>query len=266
MQSQISDIPLEILEFIKDKPFHFNEIGMSDSQVICFDNMYLKIENASEESDNEHRIMTWLNGKIPVPKIICSNKVNKKNYLLMSRINGKMACDEQYMQNPDLLVKLLADGLKMLWSVDISDCHYDNSLCNKLQLAEQRVKSNLCSMEDVEKDTYGENGFKNPEDLLQWLKDNQPTEDIVFSHGDYCLPNIFFESDQISGFIDLGRSGKADRYQDIALCYRSLVHNADGTYGGKVYSQLNPERLFEELEIEPDWDKLKYYILLDELF
>ena len=55
-------------------------------------------------------------------------------------------------------------------------------------------------------------------------------------------------------------------FDDIALCYRSLKHNFDGTYGGKVYEDFNPELLFEKLGIEPDWDKLKYYILLDELF
>jgi aminoglycoside phosphotransferase len=57
-----------------------------------------------------------------------------------------------------------------------------------------------------------------------------------------------------------------DKWNDIALCYRSLKHNFDGTYGGKVYKDFNPDILFEKLEIEPDWDKINYYILLDELF
>lgn len=97
-----------------------------------------------------------------------------------------------------------------------------------------------------------------------------PEEDPVFSHGDYCLPNLFLKEGKVSGYMDLGRSGIADRYQDIALCYRSLKHNYSGRYGGKVYTQLNPdfrpESLFEELGIEPDWEKIRYYILLDELF
>ena len=81
-----------------------------------------------------------------------------------------------------------------------------------------------------------------------------------------CLPNVFLQQDKISGFIDLGRCGIADRYQDIALCYRSLVNNYQGAYGGKVYPTFYPERLFEKLGIEPDWEKVRYYILLDELF
>ena len=48
-----------------------------------------------------------------------------------------------------------------------------------------------------------------------------------------------------------------------ALWYK---HNFDGIYGGKKYEDFNPDILFEALGIEPDWEKIKYYRLLDELF
>lgn len=102
--------------------------------------------------------------------------------------------------------------------------------------------------------------------LLSWLEANRPEEELVLSHGDFCLPNIFLEKEKLSGFIDLGRMGLADKWQDIALCYRSLKHNFEGYYGGKVYEGFDPDILFEALGIEPDWQKLNYYILLDELF
>lgn len=163
-------------------------------------------------------------------------------------------------------IKLLAEGLRRLWSVDISSCLYTNSTDNKLKNVEMNVRNNLCNMEDAEPGTYGANGFDNPAQLLQWLKDNKAIEEFVFSHRDYCLPNIFVKENRINGFIDLGRSGVADKYQDIALCYRSLQHNFVGVYGGKRYGNFNAIILFDELEIIPDWDKIKYYILLDELF
>ena len=77
---------------------------------------------------------------------------------------------------------------------------------------------------------------------------------------------IQVENDRIKGFIDLDRAGIGDKWNDIALCYRSLKHNFDGTYGGKVYEDFNPDMLFEALGIEPDWEKIQYYLLLDELF
>lgn len=64
----------------------------------------------------------------------------------------------------------------------------------------------------------------------------------------------------------MGRSGIADKYQDIALCYRSLKNNLAGRYGGRAYKDFDAGMLFRALDIAPDWDKIRYYILLDELF
>ena len=90
---------------------------------------------------------------------------------------------------------------------------------------------------------------------------------MVFTHGDLSLPNILVKNNRVSGFIDLGKMGIADRWQDIAICYRSLKHNFEGNFnGGFPYEGYSPEMLFEKLGIAADPDKLRYYILLDELF
>ena len=102
--------------------------------------------------------------------------------------------------------------------------------------------------------------------LLNWLVDNKPKKELVLSHGDFCLPNIFINNDKISGFIDLGRIGIGDKWNDIALCYRSIKWNAKGRYGGNGYPKLNPDMLFDALEIETNYEKIEYYTLLDELF
>jgi len=177
-----------------------------------------------------------------------------------------MLCDESYMTNPELLVDVLVKALKMLWQVDISDCPFDAGIDRKLQMARYNLEHDNVDLDNVEPETFGEDGFEDPEALLKWLIQNKPEEELVFSHGDFCLPNIFAQNDEISGFIDLGRAGVADKYQDIALCYRSLKHNFEGKYGGEKYENFNPDILFEKLGITPDWDKINYYILLDELF
>ena len=69
-----------------------------------------------------------------------------------------------------------------------------------------------------------------------------------------------------SGLIDLGACGIGDRWRDIALCYRSLRWNAEGAYGGKVYPDVKSQMLFDALGIGPDLEKIRYYILMDELF
>ena len=49
-------------------------------------------------------------------------------------------------------------------------------------------------------------------------------------------------------------------------CLRSLKSNFGGVYNGRRRGDFNENMLFEALGIIPDWDKIRYYILLDELF
>ncbi len=62
------------------------------------------------------------------------------------------------------------------------------------------------------------------------LKTEKPEEELVFSHGDLGDSNIFVKDGKVSGFIDLGRSGRADKWYDIAFCVRSI----QGGYRGRT--------------------------------
>ena len=258
-------LPDKIAALLSEKTYRTDDIGMSDASVLLFQDNVLKIQPDNEEAENEYRMMAWLHGRLPVPEVLAFEKDGQKSWLLMSRCSGEAACSEKYMRNPDRQIKLLAQGLKNLWRTDIADCPSDCRLKHKLALARYQVEHGLVDIENTEPDTFGENGFENPARLLQWLYDNQPEEELVLSHGDYCLPNIFFSEHEIS-YIDLGKTGIADKWCDIALCYRSISHNYSGAYNGKAYSAPDDLLLFRELGLEPDRDKIRYYILLDELF
>ena len=156
----------------------------------------------------------------------------------------------------------------MMWEIDISSCPCNASrLTQRLKAAEHNVRNGLVDIENTEPETFGPGGFNGPEELLEWLKNNRPPEDIVLTHGDFCLPNIFAKGKDITGFIDLGKMGPADRWQDIAIAIRSLDHNFDGRYtDGKRIFDFKPQMLLDALDIEFDEEKYRYYILLDELF
>lgn len=259
-------LPKAIESRLESHKFLPDNIGLSKSKVYLFENQVLKIGEDNEEAENEYIIMEWLKDKLPVPRVLAFDKAEGKSWLLMTRVQGKMSCDEEYMKDPMKLTELLAGALKLLWHTDVTECPCIWNIDRKLEMAEYRVENNMVDTQNVEPDTYGENGFASPKELFQWLVENKPNEELVLSHGDFCLPNIMFEGKELKGYIDLGRMGVADRWQDIALCYRSLLHNYDGKYGGKKYEGFYPEMLFERLGIEPDMEKIRYYILLDELF
>lgn len=76
----------------------------------------------------------------------------------------------------------------MLQSIPIENCPFDNSLQIKLREALFNIENDLVDMDDWEEN----NRFKTPMELLEYLKQNQPKEiTLSFTHGDYCLPNIF---------------------------------------------------------------------------
>ncbi len=285
----------KIKKLIADEGCRTDDIGMSGASVLLYDTKVLKIQEPGEEEENEYRILKYLRGKLPVPKVHAYEHTDGMSYLLMDRCEGEMACAESYMIHPELLCKLLANGLKKLWSIDISACPSDQRLSYKLARAQYNIEHGLVDLDNVEPETFGENGFKGPEELLAWLWEHRPEEELVFSHGDFCLPNLFGVGTEVTGYIDLGRAGIADKWCDIALCYRSLSHNCNGKYrNSKAYTEydsmlLNPysklrrkahslpnpqsgfaisacRNLFRELGIAPDWEKIRYYILLDELF
>ena len=245
-----------------------NTVGCSSAGVYRYHNpentLYLKIAQADEEMRREHRLLRWLDGKLPVPEVKYWREQDGLAYLLTTEVPGRMTCDcpeTPLVAGPvENTVKLLADGLLLLQAVDIAGCPDDNTLNMRLASALHNIENGLVDMSDWNDDTM----FESPMELYDWLAANRPPEDICFTHGDYCLPNVFIDDTAVTGFIDLGRGGLAGKWQDIALCVRSLRYNLGDM------PQTEKERfvslLFSSLGIAPDWDKIKYYILLDELF
>lgn len=265
-------IPEEILALVRGEEHTVDRIGLSGSAVLMYPRYVLKIQPHLAEAENECLVARLLAGRtagrLPVPEIAAYVVEDGLAYTLMSRLGGRMLCSDEYLTDPDRLVRLAAEALRMLWEVDVTGFPSSVSrLGERLRAAEHNVERGLVDVDAVEPETFGSGGFASPEALLRWLCDNRPDEDLVFTHGDFCLPNILADGDRISGFIDLGKAGPADRWQDLAICHRSLRHNFDGTYtGGVTFPGLDADRLFRELGVPCDAEKLRYYILLDELF
>ena len=258
-------IPEAIGRLIAGKAFRADSIGRSQARVLIFDDCVLKIAPFSKQGEETVEVMRWLEGRLPVPKVLCCERGEGRQYLLMSRVPGRMACDDYYMARPKELVARLAEALRMLWSVDICGCPRIRDMDAELEAARLRVENRLVDMEYFDPAIFGAGDPRDPEALLAWLERSRPPYEPVLSHGDLCLPNVFIDDGRVSGLIDLEEAGVGDRWRDIAICWRSLKWNAEGVYGGGVYPDIRPEMLFDALGIAPDPDKLKYYLLLDEL-
>lgn len=259
-------LPEKIKAIIGQRPMVASNAGLSGAGVYIMPDMVLKVEAASRQAEREATMMAWLHGRLPVPQPLAVERRDGMQYLLMTRVPGEMLCAPYWLARPVLLLERLAEVLHSLWRVPVTDCPYPAMLDECLRTAEERVAAGRCSVENVEPGTYGPGGFASPEALLTWLQVNRPEETPVLSHGDLCLPNIFAAAEGVTGLIDLGLCGVADACRDLALCYRSLCHNTDGSYGALPVEGFEPKQLFDVLGMQPDWEKMRYYYLLDELF
>jgi len=211
----------------------------------------------------------WINNNVGlglVPRLLHNRYSRKYSYLVISKLYGKIASDRSFRSNRVKLVKAITNILNTLWSVDISKCDLDASLEFELRQAEYNVSNHLVDIDNVCDSTFDKNGkqgkFRSPEHLLKWLKENKPDEDLVFTHGDFTLTNIFLNDNyNLNGLIDLGQCGKADRYRDISICLRELRWELGDSWNSDL-----EDLFFRELKINKDNKKLEYYLLLDELF
>lgn len=164
----------------------------------------------------------------------------------MTKIKGKLLCDPSILSNRKRLIKSAVAALRILWSVDLTNCPFQQGLDMDLEEIKAKHRFNPDSREQK---------------LLNWLNENKPTtkpEDMVLSHGDLCLPNILVSCRGIEGFVDFCSVGIADKWRDIVTCLGSLKNNLEE-------NSFDEKEFFDILGLEPDQDKIKYYTLLNQL-
>ncbi len=247
--------------FVKDRE------GMSPARVYQLigrnETLYLKISDrryhgTTYDVEREKDMMVWLQGKLPVPEVLHFEQYENTNYLLMRAASGEPGyAYYEKRRDPEQMIRIYSEGIRLLQSVSIADCPFASDIDTRLGELDYLLQNNLA---DIDRDNWEDDTpFDDPQALYAFLKTHKPVEELVFSHGDFGDSNIFIANDHISGVIDLGRSGKADKWYDIAFCVRSIQHDL-GNQPGHL------DLFFDLLGIEPDWEQIRYFILLDELF
>ena len=75
----------------------------------------------------------------------------------------------------------------MIHSIPVDQCPFDGTLANDIEAARFNVVNGLVDEDDFDDVRQG----RSAEDLFRELLINRPAEeDLVFTHGDYCLPNM----------------------------------------------------------------------------
>lgn len=258
----MKNLPSNLTQILQNQTLVRNTIGQSNTQVYLAknSNAFLKIAGKSSNANlqREKEVLEWLSEKISVPLVLHFEETSEKTFLLISGIKGTNLADcVRKSKARESLLCDLAKNLKQIHSISIKDCPFQQTLRVKLQNARENIEKGLVDESDFENENKGKSAKALFDELIKLKLED---EDLVFTHGDFCLPNIIISKGKVSGFVDWERGGVADRYQDIALLFRSFDFNVGNTeqFEDLFCSCYGIDKL--------DKDKIRFYTMLDEFF
>lgn len=198
--------------------------------------------------------LEWIDRRLPCPKVLASAQIEGGGHaVVLSLPPGTRASSAEHVTRASRTVEYLAQALRFVHEIPIENCPFSARLELRLRSIKRRITI----------DQYDPSTFTPPYNrypvtrLLEILLDSRPGEDDdVFTHGSFGLDATLLDQSGISGVVDWGLAGVADRYVDLAAAVRSIAR------------VLGPEQIpdfFRWYGLEhPDPRKLDFYALLAE--
>ncbi len=208
------------------------------------------------ELTGEAERLRWLGAQgIACPRVLAADSTADRHWLLISALGGHDLASSPRL-SPPAIVALTATALRGLHTLDIAHCPFDHRLDRRIAMARERVAAGVVDESDFDDERRGRTAASVFEELVS--RRPAVAEDLVITHGDACLPNLMADAGRFSGFIDCGRLGVADRYQDIALACWSITYNLGTAWVAPFLQHYGLP--------DADAERLAYYRLLDEFF
>ena len=70
-----------------------------------YEDCVLKVQPDTGNAANEGIMLRFLKGRLPVPEVLAEAVQGGMRYLLMTRLRGRMLCDEAFLDNQPLLAR-----------------------------------------------------------------------------------------------------------------------------------------------------------------
>jgi kanamycin kinase len=218
---------------------------------------FLKLQPAGQQITlaMEAERLRWAGAFCAVPRVEGEGVDDGTEWLLTSGLPGRDATDPDLRADPRSVAAALGRGLWRLHeTLPVSECPFDSRLDVLLAQVQARAAAGLINHDE---DFHPEHQQLSVAEAVELLQGERPvTEDLVVCHGDYCFPNALIEDGEVTGYLDLGELGVADRWWDIAVGAWSTTWNVGPGYEGAFYAAYG---------IAPDAERIRYYRLLYDL-
>jgi aminoglycoside 3'-phosphotransferase II len=254
-------IPEDLEVELRGYAMRRQSIGQSRDHVFRFDaphrpSLIAKLfERANANAaEGETARLHWLqHAGVPAPRVLRVARTALHDWLLMECLRGTNAAISS--EQPAVKVRCLAEALVNLHALAIKTCPFDETLAVKIPRAQANVVAGIVDELDFDDDHRG----LSAEQVFEQLAALRPeSEDLVVAHGDASLPNFMLDQGRFAGFVDCGRLGRSDRYQDLAICCRSIESNLGVAWIAPFLQAYGLQ--------DVDQKRMRFYCMLDEFF
>ncbi|MFR9201487.1 MAG: aminoglycoside 3'-phosphotransferase [Candidatus Gastranaerophilaceae bacterium] len=209
----LDDYPMELRLYLEGANLYDSSCS-PDARVIFIDKdtgYFLKIGRVADLS-REYEMTRYFHSKGLAADVIAYHFDIGHDYLLTEKIQGDDCTTTKYLEQPERLAQLLGERLRLLHSLDYSDCPVPNHTERYLLKAQQNKTADTFDKSHFP-DSFGYRSAKQAWDVVEKHGPSLKTDTLL--HGDYCLPNVILDDWKFSGFIDLDSGGVGDRHVDL---------------------------------------------------
>lgn len=196
----------------------------------------------------------WAGRYVAVPDVVDVGRDPDGEWLVTTGLPGESAVGERWRSNPAAATTAIGVGLRTLHdALPATTCPFSWSTTDRVALAHRRAAAG----EIDPSQWHPDHESLSLRDALAVLDDPPPDDRLVVCHGDTCAPNTIVADDgSVSGHVDLGALGVADRWADLAVATWSTTWN---------YGTGWERAVLDAYGIEWDGARVRYYRLLWDL-
>jgi len=209
---------------------------------------------SSIDLERERERLAWASAFVVVPRVLDHGRDDTGTWLVTEALAGTNAVDPRWLAAPAVAVDAIGVGLRALHdALPVTACPFSWSVDDRIADVRERAARGAIDPARWHDDHRG----LTLDRALELLAAPPAVDRLVVCHGDTCAPNTLLDdAGRVTGHVDVGALGVADRWADLAIATWSTQWN----YGPGWESAL-----LAAYGVAPDGPRTRYYRLLWDL-
>ena len=198
--------------------------------------------------------LRWAARWTAVPRVLADGADERGSWIVTAGLAGTNAVSQDWVSKPEVAIGAIGAGLRALHdTLPVVSCPFSWSAADRIADAHRRAVAGRINLAGF----HPEHRHLDVPAALALVARPPEVDRLVVCHGDACAPNtVLDDSGRVSGHVDLGALGVADRWADLAVATWSATWN---------YGPGWEPALLAAYGVDPDPERTSYYRLLYDL-